>query len=52
MIENRGKRTRVIDASITNIIQDIEERISSAEDTIENIDTTVIENAKYKKFLI
>jgi hypothetical protein len=29
----------------------MEERISSAEDTIENIDTTVKENAKWKKLL-
>ena len=33
------------------IIQEIEERISGAEDTIENIDTTVKQNAKCKKFL-
>ena len=45
-IENLGKRSGVIDASITNRIQEIEERISGAEDTIENIDTTVKENAK------
>ena len=38
-IENLGKRSGVIDASITNRIQEIEERISGAEDTIENIDT-------------
>jgi hypothetical protein len=42
-IENLGKRSGVIDASITNTIQEIEERISSA---IENMDTTVKENAK------
>jgi uncharacterized coiled-coil protein SlyX len=36
-------------ASITNRIHEIEERISGAEDTIENIDTTVKENAKSKK---
>jgi hypothetical protein len=30
----------VIDATITNRMQEIEERISSAEDTIENTDTT------------
>ena len=48
-IENLGKRSGVIDASITNRIQEIEERISSTEDTIENIDTTVKENAKSKK---
>ena len=39
----------VINAGITNRIQEIEERISGAEDTIENIDTTVKENAKCKK---
>jgi hypothetical protein len=45
-IENLGKRSGVIDASTTNRI---EERLSGAEDTIENIDTTVKENAKCKK---
>jgi hypothetical protein len=45
-IENLGKRSGVIDASITNRIHEIEERISGTEDTIENIDTTVKENAK------
>ena len=34
-IENLGKRSGVIDARITNRIQEIEERISGAEDTIE-----------------
>ena len=50
-IENLGKRTRVIDGSITNRIQEIEERISGAEDTIENTDTTGKDNAKCKKLL-
>ena len=40
-IENLGKRSGFIDANITNKMQEIEERISGAEDTIENIDTTV-----------
>ena len=40
-IENLGKRSGVIDASITNRIQGIEERISGAEDSIENIDTKI-----------
>jgi len=48
-IENLGKRSGIIDASITNRIQEIEEGISGAEDTIENVDTTVKENAKSKK---
>jgi uncharacterized coiled-coil protein SlyX len=50
-LENLGKRSGVIDASITNRIQEIEVRISGAEDTIENIDTTVKENEKYTKLL-
>jgi uncharacterized coiled-coil protein SlyX len=50
-IENLGKRSRVIYASITNRIQEIEERIPDVEDTIENIDTSVKENAKQKKLL-
>jgi hypothetical protein len=51
-IENLGKRSGVIDASITNRIQEIEERILlSAEDTIEHTDTTVKEKAKSKKIL-
>jgi hypothetical protein len=49
--ENLGKGSGVIDASITNRIQEMEERISGAGDTIENIDTTVKENAKCKKIL-
>jgi predicted nucleic acid-binding Zn-ribbon protein len=48
-IENLGKRLGVIDASITNRIQEIEEGISGAEDIIENIDTTAKEKAKCKK---
>jgi hypothetical protein len=47
-LENLGKRSGVIDASITNRIQEIEERILGAKDTIENIDTTVKENAENK----
>ena len=48
-IENLGKRSGVIDASITNRIQEIEERISDTEDTIESIDTTVNETVKSKE---
>jgi uncharacterized coiled-coil protein SlyX len=40
-----------MDTSITNRIQEIEERILGAEDTIEDIDKTVRENAKCKEFL-
>jgi prefoldin subunit 5 len=50
-IENLGKRSGVIDAKITNKIQEMEERISGTEDTIQNIDTTVKENAKMQKAL-
>ena len=38
-----------MDASLNNKIQEIEERISDAEDTIESIDTTIKENANCKK---
>jgi hypothetical protein len=37
---------------IEDTIQETQERISGAEDTIENIDTTVKENAKSKKLPI
>jgi hypothetical protein len=50
-IENLGKRSGVIDASITNRIQEIEERISGVKDTIENIDTKVKENVRSKNLL-
>ena len=45
-IENLRKRSEIIDTSITNTIQETEERISGAEATIKNIDTAVNENAK------
>jgi hypothetical protein len=37
--------------SISNRIPEMEERISGAEDSVENIDTTIKENAKWKKIL-
>ena len=37
-MDNLGKRSGVTDASITNRIQEVEERISGIEYTIENID--------------
>jgi len=49
--ENLGKKSGVIDASTTNRIQEIEERISGAEDTIENINTTVKDDVKHEKLL-
>jgi chromosome segregation ATPase len=50
-IENLGKKSGSIDASITNRIQEMEDRISDAEDYIENMDTTIKETAKCKKTL-
>ena len=45
-MENLGKWSGITDVSITNRIQEIEERISGAEDIIENIDTILKENIK------
>jgi predicted nucleic acid-binding Zn-ribbon protein len=42
--ENLEKKSGNTDASITYRIQDIEERISGAEDTTKNMDTTIKEN--------
>jgi hypothetical protein len=39
-IEIPKKKSGTIDASISNRIQEMEERISGAEDSIENMDTT------------
>jgi hypothetical protein len=50
-MENLEKRSRVTDASITNRIQELDERISEAEDTIEDSGITVKENTKCKKLL-
>jgi prefoldin subunit 5 len=45
-IEILGKKSGAIDTSITNSIQEMEKRISGAEDSTENVDTTINENAK------
>jgi predicted nucleic acid-binding Zn-ribbon protein len=50
-IETLGKNSGTIDASISDRIQGMKERISGAEDSMENISTTVKENAKCKKIL-
>ena len=50
-IETLEKKSGTIDTSISNRIQEMEEGISGAEDSIENMDTTIKENAKCKKFL-
>ena len=47
-MEILGKRSGIIDVSITNRIQEIEERISHVDNTVEDIDTTVKENSKHK----
>jgi hypothetical protein len=49
-LEILGKKSGTIDASIRKRIQEMEERISGAEDCIENMDTTD-KNAKFKKIL-
>jgi predicted nucleic acid-binding Zn-ribbon protein len=48
-IETLEKKSGTIDANISNRIQEMEERISGAEDSIENIGTTIKENSKCKK---
>ena len=50
-IEILGKKSGTIDMSISNKIQKMEESISGGEDSIENMDTTIKENAKCKKIL-
>ena len=37
--ENLGKRSRAIDASITNRVQEMEERLQNIKDNIEDINT-------------
>jgi predicted nucleic acid-binding Zn-ribbon protein len=51
-IENLGKKSGAIDASITYRIQEIQERTSGAEETIENIDTTADTIANASKILL
>jgi chromosome segregation ATPase len=50
-IETLRKKSGTIDVSISNRIQEMEERISGAEDSIASMDTTIKENAKCKKIL-
>jgi hypothetical protein len=49
-IEILGKKSGTIDGNNSNRIQEMEERISGAEDSIENMDT-IKENAKCRKIL-
>jgi hypothetical protein len=44
-IETLGKKSGNIDGSIKNRIEEMEERISGEEDSIENMGTTIKENA-------
>ena len=48
-IETLGKKSGTIDVSISNRIKEMEERISGAEGSIGNMDTTIKEKAKCKK---
>ena len=50
-IETLGKKLETIDTSISNRMQEMEERISGAEDSIGKMDTTIKENAKCKNIL-
>jgi chromosome segregation ATPase len=50
-METLAKKSETTDDSISNRIQEREERILGAEDSIENICTTIKENAKCKKIL-
>jgi hypothetical protein len=50
-METLGKKSGNIDSSINNRIQEMEDTISGAEDSIENISTKIKENAKCKKIL-
>jgi hypothetical protein len=50
-IETIGKKYGIIDASISNRIQEMQERLSGAEDSIQNMGTTIKENTKWKKIL-
>jgi hypothetical protein len=45
-IETLGKKSGTTDARISNRIQEMEERISGAEDSVEYMGTTIKENAK------
>ena len=49
-MENLWKGSGTTDASINNKIQEIEERISGVEDTLEDIKTSIKEYSNHKKF--
>ena len=47
--ETLGKKSGTIDASISNRIQEMEEKISDAENCIENIGKTIKDNENAKR---
>ena len=49
-MENLSQRAESTETSIINRIQEIEERISDSEDTIEKINALIKENSKANKF--
>lgn len=48
-MKNLGTRTEILEASLTKIIQEMEDRVSSTEDKIGDKDTAVKENVKSTK---
>ena len=48
-IETLGMKSGTIDVSISNRIQEMEERLSGAEDSIKKMGTTIKENANAKR---
>ena len=48
-MENLSQQTGTTDASITNRIQEMEEKISGVENMVEEIDSSVEENVESKK---
>jgi len=50
-IENKRKSQGAVDTSLTNRMQEIEERNSGAEDSIKIIETTVKDNVKWERLL-
>ena len=47
--ETLGKKSRIIDVSISKRIQEMEERISSAEDSIEHMDQQIKKTQNVKR---
>ena len=47
-IEILGKKSGIIDASINNRIEEMEEKNSGAKDSVENMDKTIKKKLKYK----